>query len=152
MGKRARGSDRPLVVSGDGLERGGERGVLGLRSGVIHLHWDSGPIVTEDAALELMGRVSTLCNGRRRPLLVTTDWLEALECKARNVFAARWPLTRVAVVGTSPVDEVIFVFYAARHGPLCPTQFFTSEEEARKWLKTPARAGKYTSSTGGTRG
>lgn len=137
----------------DELERCGEAGALQLRSGVIHLHWDSGPIVTEVAAQEVMTRVSTLCNGRRWPLLVTSGWMEALGYEARNVFAARWPLTRVAVIGTSPVDEVIFVFYAARHRPVCPTQFFTSEADAMRWLKAPARAGKYISgSTGGTRG
>lgn len=130
----------PWLAGRGELERCGAPGALELRSGVIHLHWDSGPVVTEDAAQDVMARISALCTGRRRPLLVTTEWMEALGYKARNVFAANWPLTRVAVVGTSPVDEVIFVFYAARHRPVCPTQFFTSEADAMRWLKRPARA------------
>lgn len=117
-----------------------EPGVVELRAGVIHLHWDSGPVVTEDGAHEVMSRVSALCCGRRRPLLVPTRWLEALGYRGRNVFAAKWPLTRVAVTGTSSVDQVIFVFYVARYEPVCPTQFFTSEVDAVKWLKSPARA------------
>ncbi len=117
-----------------------ELGVVELRAGVIRLCWDSGSVVTEDVARDVMARVSAFCCGRRRPLLVPTRWLEALGPRARNVFAAKWPLRRVAVIGTSPVDKIIFVFYVARHRPVCPTQFFTSEVDAVRWLKTPARA------------
>lgn len=126
----------------EALDRGRGPGTLELRSGVIHLHWDSGTVVTEDVAQEVMAEVSALCRGRRRPLLVTIDWMEALGHKARNVFAATWPLTRVAVIGSSPVDQVIFVFYTDRHRPACPTQFFTSEADAMRWLKAPAGAAK----------
>lgn len=145
--------NRPWWIGYDELGRGGEPGPLEMRSGVIHLHWDSGLAVTEEAAQEVMVSVSALCNGRRRPLVVTADWMEALGYKARKVFAAKWPLTRVAVIGTSPVDEVIFVFYAARHEPVCPTRFFTSEVDAMRWLKMSAGAGKNTplSSIGETR-
>lgn len=129
--------------SGEGcneLEHNGETGALELRAGVIHLSWDCGLVVTGDAARQVMARVNALCYARRKPLLVTSVWMEALSHAARNVFAGNWPLTRIAVMGTSPVDKVIFVFYAARHRPVCPTQFFTSEADAMRWLKSPARA------------
>lgn len=138
----------------DGLERGGEPWALELRAGVIHLQWEHGRAVSEGTAREVMAQVSALSSRRRQPLLVGAHWMEALGYKARNVFAAGWPLTRVAVIGTSPVDEVIFVFYVARHQPACPTQFFRFEAEAVRWLKTPARAAESlpVSGTGGTRG
>jgi hypothetical protein len=60
--------------------------------------------------------------------------MEGLEHRARTVFAGAWPLTRVAVVGASPVDRVIVDFYVARHSPICPTKFFASFADAMKWL------------------
>ncbi|MDJ0459330.1 EAL domain-containing protein [Arthrobacter sp. NQ7] len=76
--------------------------------------------MSEATAREVMARVSALSSRRKRPLLVGASWMEALGHRARNVFAATWPLTRVAVIGTSAVDEVVYVFYVARHQPACP--------------------------------
>jgi hypothetical protein len=113
-----------------------------LRGGIVHLRWTRGAVVTEADVRDVMADVSVLCSGRRRPLLVDMHWMEGLGSKARDAFAGRWPLTRVAVVGTSPVDHVILVFYLARHRPACPTRFFTSATDAMAWLKTPAGAEK----------
>lgn len=113
-----------------------------LRGGVIYLRWTGGKAVTEADVRDAMANVSVLCSGRRRPLLVDMHWMEGLDSKARDAFAGSWPLTRVAVVGTSPVDHVILVFYLARHRPACPTRFFTSATDAMAWLKTRAGAGK----------
>lgn len=44
------------------------------------------------------------------------------------------PLTRAAVVGTTPVDHTLATFYTGRHIPAHPTRFFTSLDEAMAWL------------------
>ncbi|MEW1943297.1 STAS/SEC14 domain-containing protein [Pseudarthrobacter sp. NPDC080037] len=124
----------------DGLERAGHDWALELRAGVIRLRWARDRAVTEGAARDIMTKVSALVSRKRRPLLVDAAWMEALQYRARTVFAASWPLTRVAVIGSTPVDEVVFVFYVARYQPLCTTRYFTSEADAVTWLKTPAKA------------
>jgi hypothetical protein len=127
----------------------GDQGAVELRGGIVYLRWAPGAVVTEGDVRDVMAEVSALCSGRRRPMLVDMYWMEGLGYKARNIFAAAWPVNRVAVVGTSPVDQVILNFYLARHRPACPTRFFTSASDAMTWLKTPAAAKKLPVSGGG---
>ena len=63
--------------------------------------------------------------------MASMTWIDR---RSTEVFSACWPLARMALVGASPVDEVIARFYTARHNPACPTRFFTSMDEAMKWL------------------
>lgn len=105
-----------------------------LFEGVVYVRWVRGAVVGESDAHAVMARVSVLCSGNPRPMLVDMDRMEGLEHRARNVFAARWPLTRIAVVGVTPVDRAIVGFYVARHSPVCPTRFFTSRADAMTWL------------------
>lgn len=120
----------------------GDQGAVELCGGVLYLRWARGAPVTESDARAVMAEVSALCSGRPRPMLVDMDWMEGLQHKARNVFAAAWPLTRIAIVGSSPVDEVIVTLYLARHPPVCPTGFFTSVPDAMTWLEVPASQAK----------
>ena len=84
-----------------------------------------------------------------RPRLVDLAWMEGLEHRARNVFAAAWPLTRIATVGTSPVDLVMVTLYLAGHPPVCPTMLFTSVTDAMAWLENvPGEPGKLQASDG----
>lgn len=123
------------------MNHAGQREVE-LGGGVVHLRWaDDGEVTAEDA-LAVLAEVTDLCKGRRRPLLVDMHWMEGMGFKARDVFAGPWPVTRVAVVVASPVDQVILDFYLARHRPACPTRYFTSAIEAMTWLKTPGRSTK----------
>ncbi len=110
------------------------KGAVELSGGVVYLRWARGAVVQENDARAVMARVSALCSGRPRPTLVDMDRMEGVEHKARNVFAAAWPLTGIAVVGASPVDRVIVDSYLARHTPVCPTRFFTSTADAMSWL------------------
>lgn len=112
----------------------GDKGALELSGGVLYLRWTSGAVVTEEDARAVMAKVRALCSSRPRPMLVDMARMEALEHSAGTVFAGAWPLTRVAVVGASPVDRVIVDFYVARHSPVCPTRFFDSSADAMKWL------------------
>lgn len=127
----------------------GGRGAVELQGGIVYLRWVPGVAVTVGDVGAVMTEVSGLCLGRRRPMLVDMHWMEGLGYKARDAFAGAWPVSRVAVVGTSPVDQVILIFYLARHRPACPTRFFTSASDAMTWLKTPAGATKLPVSGGG---
>lgn len=110
------------------MNQAGEQEVE-LRGGVVHLRWTQGGVVNEADVRAVMAKVSALCKGHRRPLLVDMHWIESLDFRARHVFAGPWPVTRVAVVAASPVDQVILIFYLSRHLPACPTRYFTSAIE-----------------------
>ncbi|MDQ0633175.1 hypothetical protein QFZ40_001084 [Arthrobacter pascens] len=112
----------------------GNKYTVELCGNVLYQRWASGAVVTEEDARAVMAKVSALCSSRPRPMVVDISRMGVLEHKARTVFAGAWPLTRVAVVGASPVDRVIVDFYVARHAPVCPTKFFTSFSDAMTWL------------------
>lgn len=119
----------------------GEKDVVELHDGVVYLRWALGAMVTAKDARAVMAKVRDLCSGRPRPMLVDMARMEGVEHRAREIFAAAWPLTRIAVVGTSPVDRVIVNFYVARHSPACPTRFFSSFADAMTWLGVAASHG-----------
>ena len=109
-------------------------GTVELCGQVLYLRWRTGAAVGESDAKAMMNHVTELCSGRALPMLVQLASMEWIDRRAQEVFAAQWPLLRTAIVGTSPVDEVIAGFYTARHNPACPTRFFTSTDEAMTWL------------------
>lgn len=53
-----------------------------------------------------------------------------------DVFSGSWPLTRVAIIESSPVDHVVGAFYLARHTPPCPTRLFSYVAGALTWLRS----------------
>jgi hypothetical protein len=105
-----------------------------LSGQVLHVRWAPGAVVSASDAQALMSRARELSSGRTLPMLVEMASMKWIDRRAKEVFAAPWPLTRMALVGASPVDEVIAGFYTARHAPACPTRFFTSVDEAMTWL------------------
>jgi hypothetical protein len=104
------------------------------RHGYLHVRWTSGAVVTEIEAVALKSRAAELSAGRALPLLVEMGRMTWIDRRATEIFAAPWPLARMALVGANAVDEVIATFYAARHTHSCQTRFFTSVDEAVTWL------------------
>ncbi len=109
-------------------------GTMELDGSMLHLKWAPGAVVRESDALALMERGRVLSAGRILPLLVEMTGMAWIDQGALKVFATPWPLSRAAVVGTSPVDEAMAGFYTGRHKPAHPTRFFTSTGEALSWL------------------
>lgn len=112
----------------------GVTGTMALTGQVLHLRWAPGSVVKESDAKALMNRAAALSAGRALPLLVDMAGLKWIDRRAQEAFASPWPLARAALVGVSPVDKAIADFYMARHKPAHPTRFFTSRDEAMKWL------------------
>ncbi|UKA68493.1 STAS/SEC14 domain-containing protein [Arthrobacter sp. FW306-05-C] len=102
--------------------------------GYLHVRWTPGAVVTEVEATWLKSRAAELSSGRALPMLVEMASMAWIDRAATEVFAAPWPLERMALVCANPVDEVIAVFYASRHTHSCQTRFFTSVDEAVAWL------------------
>jgi hypothetical protein len=102
---------------------------------VLHVRWTPGSVVTETDAKALKTRAAELSSGRALPMLVEMASMKWIDRRATKMFSEPWPLARMALVGASPVDEVIASFYTSRHNHACPTRFFTSIHEAMTWLK-----------------
>lgn len=112
----------------------GAKAAVELRDGVLHLRWVRGAVIEEKDALAAMAAISRLSQGRGHPTLVDMAATAWLSCKARKVFAGPCLVTRIALLGSSPVDRVIVNYFLARCTPPCPARYFTSHEEAMIWL------------------
>jgi hypothetical protein len=81
-----------------------------------------------------MAMVNEVCNSVDRPMLVDMASTETVSREARAVWSIPCSASKIALLGSSPVDRVIANFFLGIHVPPCPTKFFTSESEAMGWL------------------
>lgn len=115
----------------------GARGSVLLHDGVLHVRWTPGLAICEDAANAVISAVNQLSNGQPHALLVDMAATASMSRGARRVFARPSLATRVALLGSSPVDRVIANFFLGIHVPAAPTRYFTCVEEAMEWLRNP---------------
>jgi hypothetical protein len=115
----------------------GARGTVVLRNGVLHVRWIPGLAICEDAANAVMSAVNQLSNGHPYPMLVDMAATASMSRGARRVFALPSIVSRVALLGSSPVDRAIANFFLGIHSPAAPTRYFTRPEEAMEWLQNP---------------
>ncbi|GAA5199070.1 hypothetical protein GCM10023346_37870 [Arthrobacter gyeryongensis] len=110
-------------------------GTVELRTdGVIHVIWTPKGTIEASDALAAAVALDEVCRGSEHPLLVDMAMLEALSRDARSIFSVLCPSSRIALLGSSPVDRVIAGFFFGVHKPPCPNRFFTSRNEAVRWL------------------
>ncbi|WP_205843760.1 hypothetical protein [Nakamurella deserti] len=102
---------------------------------IILLKWTEGITITEDAARTAAAFVNRISADRRRPMIVDMTRTAAVTRQARTVFLEPGAASRIALLGTSPVDRVIANFVLGVSNLPCPTRFFTSETAARSWLR-----------------
>ena len=102
--------------------------------GFVRLSWDRNLRITGDMARAAMALVDATNAGRERPLLVDMTGTAALAREARMVFSRRCSASRIALLGSSPVDRVIANFALGVSAVPVPTKFFTSEPLAVSWL------------------
>jgi hypothetical protein len=102
--------------------------------GFVRLSWDQDLRITGDMARVAMALVDAANAGRERPLLVDMTGTAALTREARMTFSRRCSASRIALLGSSPVDRVIANFALGVSAVPVPTRFFTSELLAVAWL------------------
>ncbi|MFJ5698512.1 STAS/SEC14 domain-containing protein [Arthrobacter sp. NPDC093139] len=103
--------------------------------GLLRLTWARGASITEADAESAMEEVNALCGARCHPLLVDMATTAVVSRGARAVFGRPCQASRIALLGSSPVDRVIANFILGINRLPCPTKFFTSEHDALAWLK-----------------
>ena len=117
---------------------GGKASVdLGV-DGLLRLRWLPGVDIQVEDARAAMAKVNELCQQEQYPMLVDMAAVNSVSREARGVWSIPCGASRIALLGTSPVDRVLANFFLGVHVPPCPTRFFTSRSEALDWLNVGA--------------
>ncbi|MDQ0636316.1 hypothetical protein QFZ40_004225 [Arthrobacter pascens] len=112
----------------------GGKAILELREdGVIHLKWQPGVSLGAADVFNAMASVNDICAGLPHPLLVEMSDTETVSHSARAAFSTPCDASRIALLGSNPVDRVIANFRGTETYP-CPTRFFLDRTEAIRWL------------------
>jgi hypothetical protein len=113
----------------------GGKGSVELRAdGIIHLVWKGRVNIKAGDAEAAMAAVNEASKGSEYPMLVDMATTDSVDRRARAVFSILCAASRIALLGTSPVDRVLANFFLGVHIPPCPTRFFTSRVDAMAWL------------------
>ncbi|MFC9333803.1 STAS/SEC14 domain-containing protein [Arthrobacter sp. NPDC057009] len=103
--------------------------------GVLRLTWARDASITEADAEAAMEQVNVLCGESRHPMIVDMATTADVSRGARAVFGRPCQASRIALLGSSPVDRVLANFILGINKTPCPTRFFTDRTEALSWLK-----------------
>lgn len=119
---------------------------------IISLAWHPGVHVEAANARDAVDAVNRTADGQRYPLLVRMAAPGHLSRAARDVFVEPCAATRIALLGSNPVDRMLADYQLAAQPAPCPTRFFTSEEEALRWLHEPSEELNHKGRTGSMEG
>jgi hypothetical protein len=108
--------------------------VLYLPEGVMFVRWPADAKIAEPDAWATISRVEELSGDGPGPMLVDMHGMRSASSAALNRFARYLPTTRVALVGTSPVEQTIAQFFRDFHQPSYPASYFTQDVKALEWL------------------
>jgi hypothetical protein len=101
---------------------------------IIHLLWKPKVRIESSDAKAAVAAVNTVAQDLEYPMLVDMTTTESLSRQARSVFTTRCAASRIALLGTSPVDRILANWSLGIQNLPCPTRFFTSKTEAMTWL------------------
>lgn len=117
----------------------GGKGIIEFLDGILYLRWSKGAVIDEGDAAAAVAATYSLGMGGKHPMLVQMGAPVWIGCKAQDIIAGSSPVTRVALLGSSPVDRMVAHFFIGRHRPPYPARYFTSLNEALAWLRDPGQ-------------
>lgn len=97
-----------------------------------------GVVVDLDAAKENTMAVAELSASNIYPILVDLRLINHITKEARDHFSMRERkagVNAIAMLVKSPVSKIIGNFFLGLNKPVVPTQMFSSEPKAMKWLE-----------------
>ncbi|MBT2534029.1 STAS/SEC14 domain-containing protein [Arthrobacter sp. ISL-48] len=113
----------------------GGKGTVALEADqIIHLVWRQSVRIEAVDAHAAMAAVNEAADGSEYPMLVDMATTASVSRQARAVFSIPCAASRIALLGSSPVDRVLANFFLGVHIPPCPTRFFNSRTDAMNWL------------------
>src|SRR5688500_20183922 len=84
--------------------------------GILRLTWERGASITEADAEAAMAKVNALSGTSRHPMLVDMATTADVSRGARAVFGRPCQASRIALLGSSPVDRVLANFFLGKTG------------------------------------
>jgi len=119
---------KPITVDGG-------KGTVELDAqGILYLVWQPGTVLEADDVHAAMAKVNEVADGAEYPMLIDIANTQAVTLQAKSVFSVKCAASRIALLGSSPLNRVIANFAMARRKLPCPTRYFTSRDEAMSWL------------------
>lgn len=113
----------------------GGKGTVELQAdGVIHLTWKPNVSIEAQDAHAAMAAVNEIADGSECPMLMEMATLEAVSRQARAFFSIPSAASRIALLGSDPVDRVLANFFFDLRVSPCLTRYFTSRTESINWL------------------
>ncbi|WP_078106250.1 hypothetical protein [Arthrobacter sp. SRS-W-1-2016] len=103
--------------------------------GIVEVTLPPNSVVRSPEARAAAAAVRMFADGRRLPLLLTVTGVLSVTDDARLTYTNSVAVSACALLGESPVDRVIAHFLLRAKPGSLPGQFFTSEAEARDWLR-----------------
>ncbi|WP_435876513.1 DUF7793 family protein [Pseudarthrobacter oxydans] len=113
---------------------GGQGTVELSDEGVLRLVWKPGTVLEAADVHAAIAKVNELADGAEYPMLIDMSDTQAVTRQAKDVFSLKCAASRIALLGSSPVNRVIANFAMTRRTLPCPTRVFTSCDEAMHWL------------------
>lgn len=110
------------------------KGALELRGGILRLRWKAGETIRTDDALEALSHLQERYQGKSYPMLIPVESV-TFSRSARKLLTSPGCASRIALLGSSPVDHVIALFFLHGQATPCPTMYFTSLRKAMTWLR-----------------
>ena len=93
---------------------------------------------TIENARELYDIIKIVTENKKCPVLVDMRLQKSITREARQFYSRKESMdiiTALALFVESPISKVLANFYLGLNKPPCPTRLFTSEDEAREWLR-----------------
>lgn len=111
-----------------------DKGTLERANGYLRLRWGAGQTIGLDDAHCAAAAVDALSQGSTLPMLVHVERVNFTRA-ARQLIPTPGSVSRIALLGSSPVDYAIALFLL-RVSPLpFPIAYFTSSRKAMAWLR-----------------
>lgn len=121
--------------SEDTAARAGRITVDLAEDGIVEVTLPPNTAVRSPEAQAAAAAVRMIMDGRRLPLLLRLTGVLSVTDEARRSYTNAAAISACALLGESPVDRVIAHFLLREKPVSIPGRFFTSEAEARDWLR-----------------
>lgn len=109
--------------------------------GLVCVVWSPAIILHDSDGAVLTAGIREALPGRRVHLLMYLNGMVSLSQDALAYFARRAPLSAVALVGPSVLDQPLIELYLEVYRPPFPVAYFEQGRAARRWIDGQPRTG-----------
>ena len=128
--------EKSLSAPSEDTATGAGRIIVDLsEDGIVEVTLPPNTAVRSPEAQAAAAVVRMVADGRRLPVLLKVTGVLSITDKARVTYTNAAEISACALLGESPVDRVIAHFLLRAKPDSIPGRFFTSEAEARDWLR-----------------